>query len=322
MSDSEDETLASMFPEPPRPPSPSPTISTYSRNQKFIKGPEDWKEIKIRLVGDHPLWGQYLWNAARSFATYLDEHRDLYENRNVLELGAAGALPSLVAAKNKARLVVSTDYPDDPLIDNIDHNIRLNLTPEEQGRTVAKGYIWGRQVDELVEISSSKTGQRGYDLIILSDLVFNHSQHDALLSTCEDVISPPSGPLIPSVLVFYSHHRPHLAHRDMEFFSKAGSRGWKVERVVEERFPVMFPEDSGDEVVDVVWPQKLTCGKVLYYVTRYGNLIMCASLVFYSNQFYWVVDVKVSALRPSSDWNMLLNVPFSFAKDCGSCIKF
>lgn len=50
------------------------------------------------------------WNAARSFATYLDEHRDLYEDRNVLELGAGGALPSLVAAKNNARLVSNPVY--------------------------------------------------------------------------------------------------------------------------------------------------------------------------------------------------------------------
>ncbi|RXW12332.1 hypothetical protein EST38_g13520, partial [Candolleomyces aberdarensis] len=176
MSDSDDEILVSMFPEPPRPPSPEPTISIYNRNKTFIKSPEDWEEIKIRLVGDHPLWGHYLWNAARSFATYLDEHRDLYENRNVLELGAAGALPSLVAGKNNARLVVSTDYPDAALIKNIEQNIKTNLTLEEQDRTVAQGYTWGRPVDQLLEISSSRTGQGRYDPIILSDLVFNHPQ--------------------------------------------------------------------------------------------------------------------------------------------------
>lgn len=45
------------------------------------------------------------WNAARAFASYLDENPELYKNGSVLELGAGGGLPSIVAAKNGARQV-------------------------------------------------------------------------------------------------------------------------------------------------------------------------------------------------------------------------
>lgn len=45
------------------------------------------------------------WNAARSFASYLDAHPELYRARSVLELGAGGGLPGLVAAKNGAQCV-------------------------------------------------------------------------------------------------------------------------------------------------------------------------------------------------------------------------
>src|SRR5438552_3259639 len=45
----------------------------------------------------------------------------------------------------------------------------------------------------------------------------------------------------PSVLVFYTHHRPHLAQRDMEFFAKARKQGWVCEEIVTEKFPVRFP---------------------------------------------------------------------------------
>ncbi|KAH6908819.1 nicotinamide N-methyltransferase [Coprinopsis sp. MPI-PUGE-AT-0042] len=259
MSDSEDIDLSldSVFPEPPRPPTPPPTTSTYRRKEWLVTDKSTWKELRIRLVGDHPLWGHYLWNAARSFATYLDEHSDIYKDRNVLELGAGGALPSLVAAKNDAQFVVITDYPDTSLIDNIEYNVKDNLAEEERRKVLAKGYIWGQATASLLDSAESATGKRNFDLVILSDLVFNHSQHDALLTTCENVITPPSATVgvpedqhtQPCVLVFYSHHRPHFAHRDMEFFSKAEQRGWKVEKVVEEKFPVMFPEDSGDEGV-------------------------------------------------------------------------
>ncbi|TFK23372.1 nicotinamide N-methyltransferase [Coprinopsis marcescibilis] len=255
MTASDDEfdlSLDSVFPEPPRPPTPQPTTATFTRDERFLKGDSDWKNITIKLVGDHPLWGHYLWNAARAFATYLDENPDFYRARNVLELGAGGALPSIVTAKNDAALTIVTDYPDASLINNIQDNIDANFEGHSKSKILAEGYIWGQSAVGLLDTAESTTGRRSFDLIILSDLVFNHSQHDALLSTCEAVLTSSStveeGPE-PCVLVFYSHHRPHLAHRDMEFFSKAKDRGWKVEKVVEERFPVMFPEDSGDETV-------------------------------------------------------------------------
>jgi nicotinamide N-methyltransferase len=51
------------------------------------------------------------------------------------------------------------------------------------------------------------------------------------------------------MLVFFTHHRPHLAHRDMEFFEMAGEMRWECEKVLTERFPPMFPEESGEEEV-------------------------------------------------------------------------
>jgi len=46
--------------EPPRPPSPEPTFATFTRDLDKIAEQNDWREIKIRLVGAHPLWGNYL----------------------------------------------------------------------------------------------------------------------------------------------------------------------------------------------------------------------------------------------------------------------
>jgi len=45
------------------------------------------------------------WNAARAFATYLDAHPEIYQGRNVIELGAGGGLPGIVAALNGANTV-------------------------------------------------------------------------------------------------------------------------------------------------------------------------------------------------------------------------
>ena len=65
-------------------------------------------------------------------------------------------------------------------------------------------------------------------------------QHDALLNTAEEALKRrnPSDQTEPCVLVFYTHHRPHLAHRDMQFFEKARTRNWSCEEILTEKFPV------------------------------------------------------------------------------------
>lgn len=102
----------------------------------------------------------------------------------------------------------------------------------------------------------------------MSDLVFNHSQHDALLSTCENCLAPthsssakppgsrvsdadlailPEQPLsTPLALCFFSHHRPHLVADDLAFLHTARQRGWTVWKVWEDREAgPAFPEDDG-----------------------------------------------------------------------------
>lgn len=101
------------------------------------------------------------------------------------------------------------------------------------------------------------------------NLTHTSTQHDALLRSAEMALRKgvDSEPHKPCVLVFFSHHRPHLAHRDMEFFLKAAEQGWICNEIVTERFPVrlpfrtystpllicicqpMFPDDPGDEEV-------------------------------------------------------------------------
>ncbi|KAF8970836.1 putative methyltransferase-domain-containing protein, partial [Flammula alnicola] len=238
--------------EPPRPPTPEPTLSTYTRDDDKVSSSTDWRKIDIRLVGSHPLWAHYLWNAALALASFLDSNVDLYKDRCVLELGAGGGLPSIVVAKNGVRKVVITDYPDAALVDNMSYNVLQNTTEEEREHVDVQGYIWGQAVKPLLDALPSTLHPKSFDIIILSDLIFNHSQHDALLKTCELVLSPPrpEDPTSePCVLVFYSHHRPHLAHRDMEFFSKAQERGWTCLEILTKTFPPMFPEDSGEELI-------------------------------------------------------------------------
>jgi nicotinamide N-methyltransferase len=61
--------------------------------------------LEINLVGSHSLWGHKLWNAGQAMSYYIDAHPTLCSGKNVLELGAAAGVPSLICALNAANMV-------------------------------------------------------------------------------------------------------------------------------------------------------------------------------------------------------------------------
>jgi nicotinamide N-methyltransferase len=111
------------------------------------------------------------WNTAR-VASDTIYHLDISRGKKILELGAGAGLPSLTAAMCGAEKVVITDYPDQSLVDNMVWNADVNLNQEVRENVDVEGFVWGAKVDSLLE----KSGGEGYDILILSDLVFNHSQ--------------------------------------------------------------------------------------------------------------------------------------------------
>ena len=72
-----------------------------------------------------------------------------------------------------------TDYPDKALIENLEANVQTNVPASRRQNVYVEGYIWGTNVDPLLDIirGCEEGGQDSkYDLVILSDLIFNHSQ--------------------------------------------------------------------------------------------------------------------------------------------------
>lgn len=194
-------------------------------------------KIKLRLVGKNPLWGHLLWNAGKMSAEYIDEHAKDLEGKSVLELGAASALPSLLASLSAAN-VVATDYPDPDLVDNIDANIAA--LKEETGRDLpmsAQGYIWGHDVQPLLD--APRQNGRKFDFVILSDVVFNHTEHEKLIKTCKETLAPAG-----QVLVVFTPHRPKLFEKDLAFFTLAEANGFVCDKIFEKELQPMFEEEE------------------------------------------------------------------------------
>ncbi|KUJ20342.1 uncharacterized protein LY89DRAFT_441297 [Mollisia scopiformis] len=239
MPESDTEETLDLFTEPSDyyPPSPKPTTQTHT----LLSG----RVLKLRLVGHNPLWGHHLWQAGRIVSTYLERNPGLIEGKTVLELGAGAGLPSLVCAGLGARRVVVTDYPDVELVENLRVNVDAFYDEEEgkKRKMVVEGYCWGNDTREL--LAHLPAGEVGFEVLILADLLFNHSEHGKLVDTVRQTLRKDKKA---KALVFFTPYRPWLFEKDMAFFELVKEEGFEVEKVLEEKMDkVMFEEDRGDE---------------------------------------------------------------------------
>ena len=161
--------------------------------------------------------------------------------KTVLELGAGAGLPSLVCALNGARRVIVTDYPDAELIDNLRYNINhCKLLPTSPS-IAAEGYLWGAPIQDIIQHLPEM--DETFDVLILADLLFNHSEHAKLIKTVQMTLkkSPDS-----KAYVFFTPYRPWLLEKDLAFFDSARDAGFSVEKTFEKVMDkVMFEEDPG-----------------------------------------------------------------------------
>ncbi|OAL32706.1 hypothetical protein AYO20_07864 [Fonsecaea nubica] len=222
------------FYEPEKP----PTFTSYTL--------KNGHRLTLRLVGHSPLWGHLLWNAGQVVSTYLEQNaKELVQNKTVLELGAGAGLPSLVAAILGARRVVVTDYPDQDLVANLRYNVDHCSALLDKSTVVTEGFLWGAPVDPLKSLILPDVD--GFDLLILADILFNHSEHAKLLATVRDCLKKTRESV---ALVFFTPYRPWLLDKDLQFFEMARVDGFVVNKILEQTMDkVMFENDPGDEAL-------------------------------------------------------------------------
>ncbi|KAJ7634619.1 hypothetical protein FB45DRAFT_909374 [Roridomyces roridus] len=128
------------------------------------------------LLADH------LFSPGLFFAERIERGLLRAPHLNVIELGAGSALPSLLLSTvvPSPTTVVVTDYPDPGILGNLARNVQRNAHLVSPGCTVhCCGHEWGTDAAPLLEY----TAGRGYDLVILSDLLHFHSSHEVLVSS-------------------------------------------------------------------------------------------------------------------------------------------
>jgi nicotinamide N-methyltransferase len=127
------------------------------------------------------------------------------------------------------------------LIDNLRYNIDYCGLSTSLPKIVAEGYLWGAPIDNLTKHLPGE--QDGFDVLILADLLFNHSEHTKLIQTVQLTLKrSPSA----KAYVFFTPYRPWLLEKDLAFFDLAKEAGFVVEKTFEKIMEkVMFEEDPG-----------------------------------------------------------------------------
>lgn len=178
------------------------------------------------------LFAEHIWPGCLVMADYLKElsgeKGDWLKEKTVLELGAGAALPSLVASKLGAKIVVASDFPDDVILEHIvtlasrnQIKVASKDDSEKQDVTfVVQGHAWGTDCSTLLRHLPPSSD--GFDIIILAECLWKDTYplHRKLLQSATNCLSKRQNA---SVLVSFAH-RPcdsHQPQHDLEFFQLA-----------------------------------------------------------------------------------------------------
>jgi nicotinamide N-methyltransferase len=194
------------------------------------------------------LEGDLLWNAGRTSAEYLERNAEtLVKGKDILEIGAAAGVPSIVCAVKGARTVVMTDYPDPDLVDNMRQNAAaaMPLIPAESHLHVT-GYKWGADTAEITSFLSLEAvppAAARFDVLIMADVVYSHREHPNLILTMQRALKRTADAV---ALVIFTPYQPWLLPKTEKFFPLAEESGFTVIKIFEKAMDtVLFKDDPG-----------------------------------------------------------------------------
>ena len=129
-----------------------------------LRKSNEGKTFSISLpASEHKLMAHYVWESSIKMASFIATGRIKVQGKTVLELGAGGALPSVVSLHMGSKLVVATDYDSPSIVEAMGKNIKDNVDLEKLEastgtKALVTGHTWATDVTPLLDALKSVDG--------------------------------------------------------------------------------------------------------------------------------------------------------------------
>jgi predicted nicotinamide N-methyase len=157
-----------------------------------------------------------------------------------------------VALAHGSLLSVITDYPDEGVLQAIKETVGLNWEScgEPLGRVAVVGHEWGTATDGVADVvkqisGSDEQNEEGiyFDLAILSECLWMHRAHGALVQSLSKLLHPEKS----FAIATYAHHVPGYEEQDDAFFDLCKENGFDIVHEESQEMPYMW--DSSKTIV-------------------------------------------------------------------------
>lgn len=196
------------------------------------------------------LFAHRVWSGSKLLAEFLVSRSAIYcADKRTIEFGAGTALPSLVAAAANSKFSVITDYPDESVLQCLRETVGYNweVCQRPAGKIAVVGHEWGTSIDGISEAVQRLDGADAaravcpaFDVAFLSECLWMHRCHAALVQSLDRVLHPDTG----RAIVTYAHHVPGMEKADDAFFLLAKNAGWVVVERQEHDVEYMWDKDK------------------------------------------------------------------------------
>eukprot|EP00943_MAST-04B_sp_MAST-4B-sp1_P004982 g4982.t1 len=208
--------------------------------------------IKVTTADFHAvpkeLFASDVWGGAVVISDHFKNNPNVVEDKLIVEVGAAGALPSMVASTLRAKYVVCTDFPDDNLIASIASQFSNNACYDNINNYNVLGHKWG-DTDSCKEIlKTTALNGKKFDVVIVAECLWRdtYCQHANLLTSICELLSEDG-----IVFVAHTFHNPGYEEKDLEFFSRANNDFGLDVKLVETRKNMAYIDGSEADASDV-----------------------------------------------------------------------
>jgi predicted nicotinamide N-methyase len=120
-------------------------------------------------------FGCYIWPSAIVLSSYIIKNKDIFDQKNSLDLGSGVGLSGLVLASIGSNVILTDSQHNLDVMDNLKHSVKFNNLSKN---ATVQSLDWGEFDKHETDLLSCK-----FDFIFGSDIFYNPCHFDSILAT-------------------------------------------------------------------------------------------------------------------------------------------